>query len=493
VGRQCLLTGTSIARYFVWDGIRAFDYLLTRPDVDPARIGVAGNSGGGTQAAWLGALEPRLAAIDSSCYITSWEELWKGSGPQDMEQVLPGFLAEGLDFADVIAAASPRPYLVSSAIRDFFPIDGARDTVGQARRFYARLDARDRVQHVEHDAEHGWSQPLREAAYRFFGQLWLGDTASAPEADVVIETPAALRATKTGQVATSYDVRTIVDFNRERAEELARTRPPATAERLRVHLQVPVDGPLPRVARRGEAAPVDGLRTERLAIETAPDLELPALLVHPDGTPKGTVVIADGREPAGDATAREAAAARWAARGYLALAVDVRGVGALGPSRGRSGYTADYQQAARAWLLGTSMVAWQAQDLIGALRLLEREALDAPARVLDAAGLTVPAAIFAAALHPVTELYATQGIVSYLDLATTQHYQASARLFVPGILEVADLGDAMKLAAPATVHLVRPRRADGGAVEDVRELARLLGGAVPGNVRLEAAESGSAW
>src|SRR5690606_891383 len=108
VGRQCLLTGTSIARYFVWDGVRALDYLLTRPDVDPTRIGVAGNSGGGTQAAWLGALEPRLAAIDSSCYITSWKELWQGSGPQDMEQVLPGFLAEGLDFADVIAAAAPR-------------------------------------------------------------------------------------------------------------------------------------------------------------------------------------------------------------------------------------------------------------------------------------------------------------------------------------------------------------------------------------------------
>src|SRR5690606_20740057 len=147
----------------------------------------------------------------------------------------------------------------------------------------------------------------------------------------------------------------------------------------------------------------------------------------------------------------------------------------------------------RAWLLGSSVVAWQTEDLIGALRLLEREAPDVSARVLDAAGLTVPAAIFAAALHPVTELRAADGIVSYLDLATTQHYQASARLFVPGILEVADLGDAMKLAAPAKVHLVRPKRGDGGAVEDVRELARLLGGAVPANVRLEAAESSPAW
>ena len=61
-GMQCLLTGTNIARWFIWDGIRAFDYLLTRADVDPKRIGVAGNSGGGTQSSYLAALEPRLAA-----------------------------------------------------------------------------------------------------------------------------------------------------------------------------------------------------------------------------------------------------------------------------------------------------------------------------------------------------------------------------------------------------------------------------------------------
>ena len=66
-GLQTLLTGTNIARYEVWDGIRAFDYLLTRNDVDPKRIAVAGNSGGGTQSAYLSVLEPRLAVSAPSC------------------------------------------------------------------------------------------------------------------------------------------------------------------------------------------------------------------------------------------------------------------------------------------------------------------------------------------------------------------------------------------------------------------------------------------
>ncbi|HEY8549438.1 MAG TPA: acetylxylan esterase, partial [Vicinamibacterales bacterium] len=262
-GQQCLLTGTSIARYFAWDGVRALDYLLTRSDVDPSRIAVAGNSGGGTQATWLAAVEPRLAAVVSSCYITSWPELWKGPGPQDMEQVLPGFLAHGLDFADAILAAAPRPYLVSSAIRDFFPIAGARDTVAQTRRLYLLLGAAERLHQVETDATHGWSQPLREGAYEWFGRWGLAAAGSgASEGTVTVEPVEHLRATPTGQIETSFGTRTIFDYNLDRARELTRTRTPVTRDRLRQFLGIPSTLPAPAVVRR---EPDDGnadLRTE---------------------------------------------------------------------------------------------------------------------------------------------------------------------------------------------------------------------------------------
>ncbi len=487
-GQQVLLTGNSIARYFVWDGVRALDYLLTRPEVDPARIGVAGNSGGGTQAAWLAALEPRLSVINSSCYITSWQTLWDGPGPQDMEQTLPGFLKLGLDFPDVIVAALPRPFLASSAIQDFFPIAGGRATIAEARRLYALEGVGDRVDQFAFDDKHGWSQPRREAGYRWFSRWWQMPELGAPEGEVKVETPEDLQATKTGLVATSFpDARMIFDVNRDRATELARSRRPATLAQLRTLLQVPSTVQASIVRRQPDRA-IGGLRVERLAIGVAPGLELPALLIHPDGQPRGTVVVSDGRPPAtADAAARKQSAAEWAGRGYLTLAVDVRGVGALAPTRGESGYTPDYQLAADAWLLGTSVVAWQTQDLIAALTVLEREQPTASRRAIDATGLTGPAALFAAALHPVNEVRAEDGIVSYLDLASTRFYKAPARAFVPGVLEVTDLKDAMTLAAPAAVHLVRPVHADGSVVTDERDLAKVLGGAVPANVRLDAA------
>jgi cephalosporin-C deacetylase-like acetyl esterase len=60
LGNQALLTGQAIARYTIWDGIRALDYLLSRKEVDPARVAVTGNSGGGTHTAYLAALDDRL-------------------------------------------------------------------------------------------------------------------------------------------------------------------------------------------------------------------------------------------------------------------------------------------------------------------------------------------------------------------------------------------------------------------------------------------------
>jgi len=61
-GTQTLITGSSQARYMIWDGFRAVDYLLTRNEVDPLRIGITGRSGGGTQSAFIAAMDDRIYA-----------------------------------------------------------------------------------------------------------------------------------------------------------------------------------------------------------------------------------------------------------------------------------------------------------------------------------------------------------------------------------------------------------------------------------------------
>jgi pimeloyl-ACP methyl ester carboxylesterase len=153
-GQQVLLTGRTIGAYMVQDGRRALDYLLTRADVDPTRIAVAGNSGGGTQAALLAATEPRLAAAVVSCYMTSWSDMWVEPGPQDSEQILPGFVGAGLDFADFAVAAATR---VPGQQRDSRLLPHCRIAEGLGRtRARVPADRRGRQTRSRRERRHPW-------------------------------------------------------------------------------------------------------------------------------------------------------------------------------------------------------------------------------------------------------------------------------------------------------------------------------------------------
>ena len=139
-GLQPTLIGDALARTFAWDGIRAVDYLQSRPEIDPNRIGAFGCSGGGTMTALLGALDTRVHAIAVACYLTSFDTLLPTLGPQDAEQSTPNFIASGLDFPDWVELAAPRPYAIVSTAQDMFPYAGALATATESRRFYALFD-----------------------------------------------------------------------------------------------------------------------------------------------------------------------------------------------------------------------------------------------------------------------------------------------------------------------------------------------------------------
>jgi cephalosporin-C deacetylase-like acetyl esterase len=139
-GLQPTLIGDALARTFAWDGIRAVDYLQSRHEIDPNRIGAFGCSGGGTMTALLGALDPRVHAIAVACYLTSFDTLLPALGPQDAEQSTPNFIASGLDFPDWVELAAPRPYAILSTAQDMFPYAGALATATESRRFYALFD-----------------------------------------------------------------------------------------------------------------------------------------------------------------------------------------------------------------------------------------------------------------------------------------------------------------------------------------------------------------
>ena len=124
-GAQASLVDESVTRYFIWDAKRSLDYLASRPEVDPERLGAAGCSGGGALTTFIGALDPRLKAVIPACFPNSFRLLFSGSDPHS-EMTLPGILARGLDTADFVELSAPTPWLIQATEEDFFTPPGAR-------------------------------------------------------------------------------------------------------------------------------------------------------------------------------------------------------------------------------------------------------------------------------------------------------------------------------------------------------------------------------
>src|SRR5262249_44963006 len=172
LGNPLYLLGTSLARYRVWDGMRGIDYLTSLPEVDAKKIGCIGNSGGGTLTAYISALDFRVRVAVISCYITTLPRRMANriqeDPSSDPEQDFFGFVSGGLDHAGLLAQLVPRPTLVNSALYDFFPIEGARESFAEAKKLYEVAGAGDRISQAEAAEKHGLTRPLREAAYGWF-------------------------------------------------------------------------------------------------------------------------------------------------------------------------------------------------------------------------------------------------------------------------------------------------------------------------------------
>jgi dienelactone hydrolase len=214
-GVQCWWLGHSIARYFVHDARRAFDYLCTRPEVDPSRLGITGNSGGGTQSTWMMLLEPRLAAAAPGTYVLRRREyMWTGQ-PQDAEQIVPGGTAAGLDHEDFLISMAPRPTLVLAADYDWYSIEGTVATVERARRIYRLLGHEANLGLVRSRSTHQFHPVLARAATEFFAGRFLG--ADPREVDHTEPRPVDARlltCTRSGQVLLDRpQTRRVFDLN----------------------------------------------------------------------------------------------------------------------------------------------------------------------------------------------------------------------------------------------------------------------------------------
>jgi dienelactone hydrolase len=217
-GAQLFINGASASKFMIWDGIRAVDYLLTRKEVDPNRIGITGRSGGGTQTSHIAAFDDRIKASAPECYITTLEYQLKSGGPQDAEQNFPRGIQLGLDHADLLEVRAPKPTLMITTTRDIFSIQGARDTYREVQLAYKALGKKENIFMVENNAGHQSTPKNREAMYAFF-QKHLDNPGNSEDREQAIFPVEELYVTATGQLSTSIGSKFLYDVNSESTQK----------------------------------------------------------------------------------------------------------------------------------------------------------------------------------------------------------------------------------------------------------------------------------
>lgn len=476
-GVQLFLTGNSLAREMVWDGMRALDYLATRPEVDPARIGAMGRSGGGTQTAYLAAVDDRVRAAAPGNYITSLRRLWETRGPQDPEQHFIDGVARGLDHADLLVARAPKPTLLVTTTRDIFSIQGARETYEEAKRAFAALGAPEMLRKVEGDTIHASTVGNREATYAFFQEV-LRNPGSPRDEAVTVLPDSALRVTRTGLVTTSLNAGTSFTLNRRDAERLRAAREaaaradagyPAAAVRAARGLSGYRDPGQPRDALFMGRYHRVGYSIEKYILPSAAGYPIPFLLMLPDGGARHPALVY--LDPRGKEAEVGGEMERLVRQGYAVAAPDLVGTGEM-TMRDFQGGTDDPRAPVWLWFgsvsVGRSVVGIQAADLVSLVRHLQRRPeIEAGGVRALARGEMASVLLHAAAFEPAISAVAlVDPLVSYQSLVETRLYQPRfVTGGVAGMLTAYDLPDLAASLAPRPLLVLNAVDAAGSPLD----------------------------
>ena len=448
--------GLPLSGLQVYENMRAVDYLLTRPEVDGARLGITGASGGGNQSMYAGAFDERFKAVVPVCSVGNYQA-YLGTACC-MCEVVPGALRFTEEWG-ILGLVAPRALMVISATRDSFQF-----SVGEATKSLALTDKifqlhgqPQNLRHAIFESPHAYNQPMREAMYGWMSKHLLGhgDGSPIPEPAFTTEDPETLRCFP-GDTRPE-DWLTIPKFAHQHGRQLlARKTPPTNpsawqlevessrktlADLLQIRATIPVTSTTPaRLPDTGTTAP------HRTLLTTEPGIQISVRTPQPKPGPARQTAIVLQFDDA--QSAQTNALANALAAHFHPSFLNLRATGPLAPANDRIGRAPDHNTAE--WSL------WLGRPLLGQWVIDIRAHLDALAPkpsdnlILIGVGPAGIVALAAAALDSrFTRVITLDSLATYLTDAPYEGQRLGT--LAPGI--VRDVGDIAHLAA-----LLAPRR-----------------------------------
>ena len=464
VGAQAFLAGTHLFSFMVWDAIRAVDYLCSRSEVDPERIGITGTSGGGMMSTYILPFEPRIKVSVPACNPNTWSHRVGANLSTDHEQVFFGAFREGIDpRGDPLLTHVPKPLLINATSDDNLnPPRGVWALHSWLYRAYAAFGYPERLQTTMVSAGHDYNQEQREVTYAWMLRWLGGDVSDYLEGDLPVESESDLWCTYTGDVFAVEDSLEPHDLVRSYyAEHKAQRRIPESESELGVlktdlvreieelvgsslTSKVPVVEEMPSV--------VSEWRLKPLVLKPEKGIVLPAVWLEPSGVTDGRVVVYLHEEGKESLLTDKQIVAALLEEGVQVLAVDLRGTGETAP--GKEEYFWDF-------LAGKPIFGQRVGDVLSVLAWLSQQGVSKEKTQIWAQGLAgLWAAMACLHTQPVGEVILEDVLISFEDVIQRRLPQYNHEILLPGVVTRFDLPDVYSALCPVKLNLLNPLLAD---------------------------------
>ena len=398
LGINAMLLGHGLAAFEIWDAMRALDYLDSRDDLRHDGYGAFGNSGGGTQSVLLCAMEDRIHATATSCFLSSLREQNAWRLLADSEQLVFAQLREGINHAAYPILGSG-PVLMLARRDEIIPYSGTRETFRVLSALAANTGCRGRFAFFDQPGPHGYNERSMRATVSYLAERLRVTAPDFKDAAGVGERMEGSRlVAPNGQVMNLPGFKSAYSYLEDElaAAESARQRLTAEARASLVRRLADIDERRlgARTVLSSSVLP-DGMRVTRLVHEAEGGYRVPAVELVPAEV-RGSPVLVVGDSSRADLAPRVAA---LLAEGRTVLAADLVGVGEIGATRHHYANPHDDEELAKMmYIAGSSLVGRRAGEVLALARSLEASAGGGKPHVVASGRAAVAAAhAFAAA------------------------------------------------------------------------------------------------
>jgi cephalosporin-C deacetylase-like acetyl esterase len=465
-GQLLLLLGEDLTHYRIWDGMRAIDYLLTRPEVDPQRIGCCGQSGGGTLTLFISTLDERVkcAAVHEGGTRHRWPveirpETRLGTGDTEQHFFPAGIY--GIDLPDLHIAIAPRPLLAT--IENFNPDFDAAARDIRAR--YELFGVPEKFSAVEAVDPHDMTMKLRLANTDWFCRWFYKRKGPAVEPDFKLERAQDMNCTPNGSIRHSGKGDTIYSLILKKQAKLP---PPGTVSKAAIAHTIRyrrLEGPL--AVHQIATTPRRRYHIEKLQFLSEPGVYIPAWVFVPDkrGPDHSAIVYINDYGKEQDALEFELLE-ELTQKGNLVIAADVRGIGETKPDHpddsgcGLFGHVDDAETTMQymAWEMNESLFGMRVQDVVRSVDYaLGRSGVSHGTVRMIGRGRGALWVLYAAALDErITRTLCDGGLLSYRTLTSVDRYLHAADIFIPEVLQHFDLPQVASVVANRWLTILAP-------------------------------------